>query len=57
MKNSEFKNKRKNKYEKLKTILSIWSFKRNILAIGILMKHKVRLCAHVGMQQWGVNYW
>ena len=20
-------------------------------------KHKARLCAHGGMQQWGVNYW
>ena len=29
MKNSEFNNKHKNKYRKLKTILSIWSLKRN----------------------------
>eukprot|EP00957_Ditylum_brightwellii_P140542 10707434-Ditylum_brightwellii.AAC.1 len=21
------------------------------------MKHKARLCAHGGMQQWGVNFW
>ena len=21
------------------------------------MKYKVRLCAHRGQQQWGVNYW
>ena len=21
------------------------------------MRHKSRLCAHQGMQQWGVNYW
>eukprot|EP00956_Cyclotella_meneghiniana_P017113 scaffold27601_cov69-Cyclotella_meneghiniana.AAC.2 len=24
---------------------------------GTLNKHKARLCAHGGMQQWGVNYW
>eukprot|EP00957_Ditylum_brightwellii_P103456 7883200-Ditylum_brightwellii.AAC.1 len=21
------------------------------------MKHKARLCAHGGMQQWGINFW
>ena len=21
------------------------------------MKHKARICAHGGMQQWGINYW
>ena len=24
---------------------------------GLLNKHKARLCAHGGMQQWGINYW
>jgi hypothetical protein len=24
---------------------------------GTLVKHKARLCAHGGMQQWGTNYW
>jgi hypothetical protein len=41
----------------MKTIMSIWSFKRKRLPDGQLSKHKARLCAHGGMQQWGVNYW
>ncbi|MEY3108605.1 MAG: hypothetical protein RL730_956, partial [Actinomycetota bacterium] len=41
----------------MKTIMSIWSFKRKRLPDGTLNKHKARLCAHGGMQQWGVNYW
>ena len=40
-----------------KTILAIWSFKRKRFPDGTLNKHKARLCAHGGMQQWGVNYW
>ena len=40
-----------------KTILAIWSFKRKRYPDGSLNKHKARLCAHGGMQQWGVNYW
>ena len=24
---------------------------------GSIIKHKSRLCAHGGIQQWGVNYW
>ncbi len=40
-----------------KTILSIWSFKRKRTPSGALLKHKARLCAHGGMQQWGENYW
>ncbi len=40
-----------------KTILSIWSFKRKRFPDGRVMKHKARLCAHGGMQTWGVNYW
>eukprot|EP00957_Ditylum_brightwellii_P193397 14725772-Ditylum_brightwellii.AAC.1 len=42
---------------KLKTILLIWSFKRKRFPSGKLMKHKVRLCAHGGMQQWGLDCW
>ena len=57
MKNSEVKNKHKNKNGKLKNILSIWYFKRKIFPDGILMKHKARLCLHGGIQQWGVNNW
>ena len=49
MKNSEVNNKHKNKDGKLKTILSIWSFKRKILLYGISTKNKARLCAHVGI--------
>lgn len=40
-----------------KAIKSIWSFKRKRSPAGELMKHKARLCAHGGMQQWGENYW
>eukprot|EP00957_Ditylum_brightwellii_P128643 9813476-Ditylum_brightwellii.AAC.1 len=31
---------------KVKTILSIWSFKRKRFPSGELTKHKARLCAH-----------
>ena len=40
-----------------KAIISIWSFTINRDPYGSLIKHKSRLCAHKGMQQWGVNYW
>lgn len=40
-----------------KTIMAIWSFKRKRLPDGQILKYKARLCAHGGMQQWGVNYW
>jgi Reverse transcriptase (RNA-dependent DNA polymerase). len=40
-----------------KTILSIWSFKRKRHPDGRLNKHKARICAHGGMQKWGVDYW
>merc|ERR1711966_113489 len=39
-----------------KTIQSIWAFKRKRHPDGTLNKHKARLCAHGGMQQWGINY-
>ena len=38
-------------------IMSIWSFKCRRFPDSRLMKYKDRLCAHVGMQRWGVNYW
>ena len=41
----------------MKTILTIWSFKRKRLPDGTITKWKARLCCHGGMQQWGVNYW
>ena len=40
-----------------KTILAIWSFKRKRFPDGRIMKYKARLCAHGGMQKWGVDYW
>ncbi|EJK58187.1 hypothetical protein THAOC_21711, partial [Thalassiosira oceanica] len=40
-----------------KTIQAIWSFKRKRYPDGRINKHKARLCAHGGMQQWGENYW
>jgi Reverse transcriptase (RNA-dependent DNA polymerase). len=40
-----------------KTILSIWSFKRKRHPDRRLNKHtKARICAHGGMQKWGVDY-
>ena len=41
----------------IKTIMAIWSFKRKRYPDGRILKYKARLCAHGGMQQWGVNYW
>jgi hypothetical protein len=40
-----------------KTIMAIWSFKRNRFPDGTLNKHKARLCAHGGQQTWGQDYW
>lgn len=40
-----------------KTIKAIWSFKRKRFPDGTLNKHKARICAHGGMQEWGENYW
>ena len=57
MENIEVKNKHKNKEWKLKTILSILSFKHKILLFVRLIKHKTGLCEHGGMKQWGVKYW
>ena len=38
-------------------IQAIWSFKRKRSPDGTINKQKALLCAHVGMQQWRVNYW
>ena len=35
----------------------IWSFKQKRFSDGSLNKHKACLCAHGGMQQWGVHFW
>ncbi len=40
-----------------KPIQAIWLFKRKRFPDSSLNKHKVWLCAHSRMQQWGVNYW
>ena len=42
---------------KAKPIKAIWSFKRKRAPDGSLLKHKARMCAHGGMQQWGDSYW
>ena len=57
MKSSEVNNKHKNNDGNLKTIRSIWSFKRKILQYGRWMNHKGRMFSHEGMEQFGVNYW
>ena len=41
----------------IKSIMSVWSFKRKRLPDGALNKHQACLCAHGGMQQWSANYW
>ncbi len=41
----------------IKPIKAIWSFKRKRRPDGSLLKHKARLCAHGGMQVYGVNFW
>ena len=55
IKNSEVNIKYKNKYGNLKTILSIFYFKRNIFPYIILMKYETRLSKHGLIQQWVVN--
>ena len=40
-----------------KSILAIWSFKRKRLPGRTITKYKARICAHGGMQQWGVDFW
>lgn len=45
------------KPKEMKSILSVWSFKRKRSPDGRILKYKARLCAHGGMQTWGVNYW
>ena len=41
----------------VKTILDIWDFRRKRFPDGRINKLKARLCAHCGMQQYGVNFW
>ena len=42
---------------RLSTILAIWTFKRKRFLDGRLLKHKARLCSHLGVQKWGISYW
>ena len=48
---------RSDKTPGVKTILSIWYLRRKRFPDGRINKHKARLCAHGGIQQYGVNYW
>ena len=41
----------------VKAILDIWAFKWKRFPYGRINKHKARLCAHGGIQKYGVNYW
>lgn len=41
---------------KAEIVIAIWTFKRKSHPDGSLNKHKARLCAHCGMQHWGVSY-
>jgi hypothetical protein len=41
----------------VKTILAIWYFKRKCFPDERVNKWKARLCAHGGMQEFGVNHW
>ena len=36
--------------------MSIWSFKINRYPDGGIIKHKGHICAHGGIQKWGVDY-
>ena len=40
-----------------KNIKTIWSFNRKRRPDESLLKHKARLCAHRGMQEYGKNFW
>ena len=48
---------RYSKPSNVKAILAIWAFRRKRFPDGRINKHKARLCAHGGMQIYGVNYW
>ena len=41
----------------VKAILAIWDFKKKRFPDGRINKNKAQLCAHGGIQQYGVNYW
>ena len=41
----------------VKAVLAIWDFKRKWFPDVPIDKHKAWICAHGGMQQYGLNYW
>ena len=41
----------------VKTILSIWDFRRKHFPNDRNFKHEAQLCAHFGIKQYGVNHW
>ena len=41
----------------VKMNLAIWAFRRKCFPYGRIYKYKAQLCAHGGMQKYGVNYW
>ena len=38
-------------------VMYVWKLKRKRAPYGRLIKYKDLLCAHGGMQKWGVNLW
>ena len=47
---------RSDKPHKVKSILAIWAFRCKRFPDGRINKHTSTLCAHGGMQIYGVNY-
>ena len=41
----------------MRTIMSIWLLERKQAPDDRVTKHKARICAYGGQQQWRVNYW
>ena len=57
MKKNEVNNNQKKECGKIKTILSIWSFKCKRYPDGRIIEHKARFGEHGVSNKWGVNYW
>ena len=56
MKKSEFNNNHKDKYDKFKTLLSIFFFQAQEIPRWNINETKSSLYAHGGMQKWAGNY-
>ena len=41
----------------INNILAIWALSSKLSPNGRINKHKARICAHDGIQKYGVNYW